>query len=298
MNRFLLPIAALISGSVIAQDEPPAGWKPSSEDISRAIEAFLHDRHGMSGEFKSFVERLESEHDILKAELESRLLAAAADENGDAYGRRNAISLFCEITDPESLARLSPILDSDDETLRLTAQSAILESLPTMEEKLAFADRILSGLTKRPEHQRDAVRLRGLFSGILHSSRLPEEDRKAILSFYRRVATNAGFAIGALSAVDLLDRYDEEWKKDSAERIRILEEWKDDSSLTKFMSDWLQRQFSDLDRKAAEETAEPPKVPCTSERPTLQRTEDESEAPALADPSDGSDADDIRESNP
>lgn len=260
----------------------------SREEILSDLRYILNLMHGGAAALPRYAERMERERGFPVERMKDLLLEIADDESWGGYAQDNAAIEFIDLAAPEDLPRLDPFYCSTNESLRHHIQSYMLETRKTVEEKLAYARARLDWLDEHPEFQPDGRGIGAYFQGYLEYSKPTESERTEVIAFFRDEARNATFFDSVLPTDWLLLRHDSAWRTNEARRA-LIEKWIDDPAVhEKTRAVWTEALEAFDASTAASKASDPPQAPRTSNN----------ETPASTAPSDGSDADDIRESTP
>lgn len=216
----------LVCSCCFAEESAP----PPRAEVSATLRQHLLLRHGSSRGIVAYAERLENERGFPKDETADILLELAGTESYSLFGRRNAIAAFVDLADKDRYDELDRFYSVTNASLRTATQMAILYTLSTTSERLAYAGERFGWLAKHPRFQSDVSHFGGYFQGFLHYSNPTESEKRDIVDFFWNAATNAAFFESAHEAEMLLLRYDPAWPTNEARRA-MMEKWKDDPGI-------------------------------------------------------------------
>ena len=216
----------LVCSCCFAEESAP----PPRAEVSATLRQYLLLLHGSSRGIVAYAERLENERGFPKDETADILLELAGTESYSLFGRRNAIAAFVDLADKDRYDELDRFYSVTNASLRTATQMAILYTLSTTSERLAYAGERFGWLAKHPRFQSDVSHFGGYFQGFLHYSNPTESEKRDIVDFFWNAATNAAFFESAHEAEMLLLRYDPAWPTNEARRAMI-EKWKDDPGI-------------------------------------------------------------------
>lgn len=216
----------LVCSCCFAEESAP----PPRAEVSATLRQHLLLRHGSSRGIVAYAERLENERGFPKDETADILLELAGTESYSLFGRSNAIAAFVDLADKDRYDELDRFYSVTNASLRTATQMAILYTLSTTSERLAYAGERFGWLAKHPRFQSDVSHFGGYFQGFLHYSNPTESEKRDIVDFFWNAATNAAFFESAHEAEMLLLRYDPAWPTNEARRA-MMEKWKDDPGI-------------------------------------------------------------------
>lgn len=202
----------------------------SRAEMKASLRFWLLDMHGGSAGIPAQALRLDKSGVFPLDSMKDLLLEIAADKSYNDFGRENALSAFVQLEPTDERGRLEPFYLDSARNCRAAIHYGILRALPDLHSKLIYAKKRLDWLASHPDFQKDAFFFDCFFQTVLEYDNPSEDDRKAILAFYRTEAEHAVFFESANDAEMLLMRHDPAWPTNEARRA-MMRKWIDDPGI-------------------------------------------------------------------
>lgn len=202
-------------------------------DADALIHASLGGEHQSHDDIRRLAKNLERSFGMESGDVLESFLEIAESPDEPKETRTAAIFAFCSLSGGAENGKLDRLFRDGDNWIRETSLAAAMGALPTVSSQLAFLDERLLDWRTNIRFQNDALVLIARFHQILKYKFGTEDEREEVLAYFREHARAPSSAALAFGCESILARFDPQWPT-SLDRRKLLQCWKDDSSLTEF----------------------------------------------------------------